>query len=112
MSDVDVEKLCADFDRAMRCAVTVFGNAAFRKYPTGATRRGPSNRALFESWSVALADYEPETIEARKADVLAAARGRMKDLDYNSAISQGTGDATKVARRFSAAREILKQVPA
>jgi hypothetical protein len=109
MSDADVDKLFADFDRAMRTAVAVFGNAAFRKFPTGATRRGPLNRALFESWAVALADYEPEALQPHKKAIVEAARRRMRDSDYNSAVSQGTGDAAKVARRFGAAREILKQ---
>lgn len=104
-----VDQLSADFDRAMRTATTVFGSVAFRKFTTGVARRGPINRALFESWSVALADYEPEVLAPHKKTILDAARRRMRDYDYSSAISQWTGDASKVALRFNAAREILKQ---
>jgi Protein of unknown function DUF262 len=108
LSAEDLARLSADFDRAMRTAVGVFGNAAFRKYPTWAKRRGPINRALFESWAVALADYEPTQLAGREAEIMRAARERMEAYDYNSAISQGTGDFSKVKIRFGAAREILK----
>jgi hypothetical protein len=107
LSNADLDRLAADFDRAMRTAVAVFGNAAFRKYPTWAKRRGPINRALFESWAVALADYEPAQVEPHKLAIVKAARARMEAYDYNAAISQGTGDLAKVKLRFSAAREIL-----
>ncbi|HZF50465.1 MAG TPA: DUF262 domain-containing protein [Polyangiaceae bacterium] len=105
--DDALDRLTADFDRAMLNAITVFGNAAFRKYPTWAKRRGPINRALFESWAVALADYEPDLLALHKKSIAAAARKRMTDYDYISAISQGTGDYSKVKLRFSVAREIL-----
>lgn len=106
--EADLARLAADFERAMLSAAAVFGKAAFRKYPTRATRRGPLNRALFESWSVALADYEPAQVEPRKNAILTAARKRMEDYDYNGAISQGTGDSSKVKLRFQTAIDILK----
>lgn len=109
LSDGDIDRLSADFDRAMRTAIVVFGNAAFRKYPSWAKRRGPINRALFESWSVALADYSPEEIEPHKHAILAAAREVMGEYEYNAAISQGTGDQSKVRLRFEVARRILRE---
>jgi hypothetical protein len=109
ISSSEIDKLSADFDRAMHCAVAVFGNTAFRKYPTWATRRGPINRALFESWAVALADYEPEQLVPCKDAIFMAARKRMEDYGYNAAISQGTGDYSKVRLRFQSARDILKE---
>ena len=108
-SDEALERLVADFDRAMRSAIQVFGNAAFRKYPTWATRRGPINRALFESWAVVLADYEPAALAPHAATILAAARARMEDYQYNSATTQGTGDYNKVKLRFGTAREIVRE---
>jgi hypothetical protein len=38
-----------------------------------------------------------------------AARKRMEDYGYNAAISQGTGDYSKVMLRFQSARDILKE---
>jgi hypothetical protein len=108
--DADLERLSADFDKAMRGATLVFGRFAFRKYPPWAKKRGPINRALFESWAVALADYEPEQLKPHREAIFGAARELVGRYDYNAAISQGTGDASKVALRFGAAREILKKV--
>jgi len=108
-SEADLVKLSADFDRAMRSATVVFSNAAFRKYHLRASRRGPINRALFESWAVALADYEPDQLRSHKDTIFKAARKRMGDYDYNAAISQGTGDMSKVKLRFQVARDLLKE---
>lgn len=110
ISDGEVERLHRDFDRAMKSAVIVFGNYAFRKSLGGANRRGPINRALFESWSVALADYEPHQFRSRVAqDIKRAAYRRMGDRNYFESISNGTGDYLKVMCRFGAAREILRE---
>jgi hypothetical protein len=108
ISEGDLVKLSSEFDRAMRTASVVFGNGAFRKYNRRASRRGPINRALFESWAVALADYEPEQLIAHKEVISSAARAKVEDYDYNAAVSQGTGDISKVKLRFHAAREILE----
>jgi hypothetical protein len=109
LSDVELEQLVADFDRAMRSAKAVFGASAFRRYPPSATRPGPLNRALFESWAVALADHEPEALAPRSAELAAAARALMEDGAYSDAVSVSTGDALRVALRFTRAREILQR---
>lgn len=109
LSEERLERLVQDFDRSMRAAKVVFGRAAFRKYPEWANRRGPINRALFESWGVALADYEPEALAPHAPAILAAARKLMGDYRYNAATTQGTGDYSKVKLRFDAALQILQK---
>jgi len=109
ITDESLERLAKDFDRAMRSAFVVFGKYAFRKYPTWAKQRGPINRALFESWAVALADYEPQALQAHGPQILKATRARMEDYKYNTATTQGTGDFHKVKLRFTAARELIAQ---
>ncbi len=110
--EADVARLKADFERAMRAAAVVFDRAAFRKVSRRANRRGPINRALFESWAVALADYEPEQLAPHKAAIVKAARERLENRDYNDAISQGTGDINRVKLRFDEfARDILRDIP-
>ena len=47
-------QLRADFVRGMTSSYKVFGPNAFRKWPLGATRTSPINRALFESWGTVL----------------------------------------------------------
>lgn len=109
LSDAVLERLINDFDQAMKSAVIVFGKYAFRKYPGWAKVRGPLNRALFESWSVALADYAPSTLMPHGPAIMAATRKRMEDYQYNTATTQGTGDPRKVKLRFTAARELIAQ---
>lgn len=108
ITEADLDRISADFERAMRAAIAVFGNTAFRKYPSWARRRGPINRSLFESWAVALADYEPAQLAPHKDEIMKRARALMGEYAYNAAISQGTGDVSKVKLRFQAAREILR----
>lgn len=110
IADSGLERLAVDFERAMKSATAVFGNAAFRKFPTGAVKRGPINRALFESWSVALADYEPETLQSHAASILKNVRERMIEPKYTAATTLATGDYTKITLRFNVAREILQKV--
>lgn len=109
ISEDELTRLEQEFEQAMSSAVAVFGTAAFRKYPTWATRRGPINRALFDSWSVALADYKPQVLKPHGAAILAATRKRMEEYQYNSAMTQGTGDLNKVKLRFGVARDLLRQ---
>ncbi|MRI87660.1 DUF262 domain-containing protein [Aggregicoccus sp. 17bor-14] len=109
LTDAEREGLVSDFDRAMRSATAVFGASAFRKYPPAATKPGPLNRALFESWAVALADHAPEALAPRSAEISAAARALLEDPAYSDAVSVSTGDALRVALRFTRAREILQR---
>lgn len=93
----------------MRSARAAFGPASFRRFPRWATRRGPINRALFESWSVVLADFEPDRLRPHAGKIQIATRTMMEDYKYSAAITQGTGDYSKVKLRFDAAREILRE---
>ena len=104
-----LKELRADFDRAMDNARTLFGERAFRKWPLGDDRVHPINRALLESWSVALADCDQPDLQARKPAIVHEARLRMRDDHaYMQAITSATGDAAKVKLRFQVARQILQ----
>lgn len=109
LTEETTKRLFTEFDRAMGNAFVVFGNAAFRKYPDFAKKRGPINRALFESWSVALADYQPEQLAPHKDAIVQEARKRMAEYDYNASTTQGTGGISTIRLRFSVAREILQR---
>jgi hypothetical protein len=94
----------------MQNAREVFGDHAFRKWALHVDGLNPINRALFESWAVALADYELADLKPHKAKIVKAARKQMSsNADYISAISAGTGDHAKVKLRFQLAREILAE---
>jgi hypothetical protein len=111
ISDKQLGELAEDLELAMKNAQLLFGEHAFRKWPKDTDSLNPINRALFESWSVALADYEPAALKPHKKAIVLATRQRMTDdSEYIDAISVGTGDHSKVKRRFSVAREIIDEV--
>lgn len=102
--DERVDALESAFVLAMRNAVSLFGEHAFRKWPRNATGRSPINRALFETWSVILANHATADLEGRRDQIVRAARDRMhEDVDYLNAITASTADRKRVAYRFQAA---------
>lgn len=102
--------LARDLERAMSNAEALFGGHAFRKWSQNVDDVNPINRALFESWSVALADYEWADLEPYAAKIVKTARKYMTSDDaYLDAISAGTGDHGRVKLRFEVARRILEE---
>lgn len=111
LNDKKLGELAVHLERAMQNAHELFGANAFRKWSEDIEYVNPINRALFESWSVALADYEWASLKPHKAKIIKAARKHMtSDIEYLGAISAGTGDHAKVKVRFEVARRILAEV--
>ncbi|MDT0443591.1 DUF262 domain-containing protein [Streptomyces johnsoniae] len=108
--DSKVDELYEAFRTAMANAHLLFGEHTFRKWPAGGPPgRNPINRALFESWSVALARYDAEDLKRRQAAIVGAARTRMaEDIAYLDAITSSTSDRRRVAYRFSSAEQDAK----
>ena len=98
------------FERAMVNCSTILGDAAFRRWPPGAGRRGPINRAIFESQALALADHDVNTLLPHKEQIITSFRELFNNQQYDSAVRSGTGDARKVERRLNASRECLVEI--
>jgi hypothetical protein len=106
LPDVEVEILENSFSTAMANAYLLFGEHAFRKWPWGAHGRSPINRALFETWSIAVAPYGADDLARRQNDIVTVARDRMtNDIDYLNAITSSTADRRRVFYRFEAAAQ-------
>jgi hypothetical protein len=104
----ELEYLARDFFIAMRLALEIFDSNAFRKPPQEYYGRSPVNRALFESWSVSLAEAADEGIRIDPPIVRDEAYELMRrDYSYIDSITTSTGDPRKVRYRFSKAREVL-----
>lgn len=108
--DSELLSLRADFDRAMNNAYEVLGKAAFRRWPPAQRRRGPINRAVFESQAIALADYPLESLLPRAAEISLAFRSAFDSPDYARAVTVGTGDPKAVERRLTHTRNILAEL--
>lgn len=101
VTDERVTRLALAFGKAMENARILFGDHAFRKWPEGGTGKNPINRALFESWSIVLADYEPDDLRHRRDEIVRTARDLMThDYRYLEAITASTGDVGRVVYRF------------
>ncbi|MEO3778167.1 DUF262 domain-containing protein [Micromonospora sp. B11E3] len=114
LADNKVERLWAEFGTAMIAAKSIFGAYAFRKRDRdGGARRMPINKALFETISVNLAEIGGPgmaTLMKRHRRVEKEFIDLMSDVDFQAAISQGTGDPGKVRLRFEIIREIFESV--
>ncbi|MEU0689297.1 GmrSD restriction endonuclease domain-containing protein [Streptomyces uncialis] len=102
--DTRVAELEAAFESAMHNAHLLFGEHAFRKWPHDYEYRSPINRALFETWSIALAGYDSADLFPRRGAIVESARRRMtNDVMYLNAITSSTADRRRVDYRFTAA---------
>lgn len=106
----DIVKLEATFERAMENCAAILDDAAFRRWPRGALRRGPINRAIFESHALALADFKLSTLSPHKEKIKDSFRSLFSDPEYDNAVRSGTGDVRKVRCRLEMPRRILAEI--
>ncbi len=110
LSEPRVKRLREDFRRSMRAAEQIFGKYAFRKLYRPNEGRYPVNKALFEAEAVNLAKLSQdhlETLRSKRGVVVKALMKLMADVDFERAISQGTGDVSKVQLRFGRIQELF-----
>lgn len=113
MGDSRIGELEKLFRNVMVTARQVFGDDAFRKRYAVGDQRHPINKALFEAWSVAfgkLDDQQTKQLVDRKALVIDRFIALMSDRQFDSAVSQGTGDPNKVTLRFERVEKLVKEV--
>ena len=109
LDSAEENRLSTEFLTAMRAAEEIFGHHAFRKYRHNQQRKSPINKALFEAVAVNLAGLDDDDRAAlRQTDVLDAFAELMEDVEFERAISVGTGDTRKVRKRFDAIKELLE----
>ena len=107
INDSELKKLKADFERAMLSATEILGKAAFRRWPLDQKRRGPINRAVFESQAIALADYPFKKLIAKKDVILHEFRQAFNDPDYSASVTVGTGAPASVQYRLKYLQGVL-----
>lgn len=115
MSDEQLNSLEYEFIRAMNAANDIFGKYAFRKRSkANLKRKYPINKALFESWSVNLAQLSPKELnllKQRKNDLNENFIDLIEtDQEFVGSISQGTGKINQVKHRFSAIEKLIKEM--
>jgi len=92
------------FQNAMRYAYEIFHDDAFRKRYERDGKRNPVNKALFDAWSTllgALREQDALLLIKRRDRLRDKFRNALKtDRIFDQAVTQGTGDAQKVVKRF------------
>jgi hypothetical protein len=110
-SDVNLDRLATLFDRAMLNCRAILGDAAFRRWSPGPERRrGPINRAVFESQALALSRYTLERLLPFKAEILERFRELFNDPIYDSSVRSATGDPKRVQLRLEIPRDLLRKI--
>lgn len=109
INDSELKKLSDDFENAMTAASIILEEAAFRRWPLDADRRGPINRAVFEAQANALADHPLKILKNKKQKVVKALRSAFDDPEYVKSVTVGTGSPSRVAYRIDETRKILKE---
>jgi len=98
----------------MKAAYRIFGTYAFRKVFRENHSRNPINKALFETWSVALGSLSEDDItlleNGRSALTKAAMDLLSSSYEFERAISVGTQDVRKVKERFRQVERLIQNV--
>ena len=109
----DRARLASDFKKAMDAGFRIFGPDTFRRRTLG-NGRSAVNKALLETWGVALASCSPEEIAilVSKRDALKDESTRLmtEDADFLAAISYSTGNQKRVEKRFSAVDDLVRSM--
>jgi hypothetical protein len=108
--NLSLEELKSAFNRAMENSSEILGEAAFRRWPPNALKRGPINRAIFESQALALAKYKLDELMPHRAKILERFRQLFADFDYDNAVRSSTGDHRKVEIRLTKPRQVLTEI--
>lgn len=101
-----------NFIKAMKTAITIFGNDAFRKRQNYSDRRKPINKALFEALSVgfsklSLADTNKLIVKSHLfKDKFIELN---KDSKFIYSLSSGTGQKESVKTRFEEISRIINE---
>lgn len=109
--DRNIVRIEQTFYRVMQGCRDIFGKYAFRKYNNDTRRRGPINKALFESWGVVLSELPQDKINVlvhNREKLMVKLGDRMQDNEFALALKGGSPSALK--RRIEIVREIVEEV--
>lgn len=110
LTDEELELLRHKFIGAMSNAIILFGEYAFRKWPTDNEKKNPISRPLFDVWSVSLIDVDPVRLMTKKEEIVEDARAKMKsDMEFLRSISYSTGNIKQIDTRFETVSKILQR---
>lgn len=111
-SNLKINRIKVKFRAALIAAEKIFGDHAFRKRYSETQQRLPINKALFEALTVSLAQLTPDERRrcvANKKKSSQIVISLMNNRSFETSISQGTGDTSKVRIRFRSIAQKLSE---
>lgn len=108
--DEELLRVEESFCRVMLYCKKVFGKYAFRKY-NEKRRRGPINKALFESWSLIFSELREEELDIlvqKREELLERFGKELQNTDYINALK--SGDQYSVVRRIEMTKNVVKEI--
>lgn len=104
--------LSADFRRALRNNLALFGRHAFRRRRRDEAegKRRPLNAALWDVMTTGLSSQPPEIARDRADDLRNRFYDLMEDEEFGDAITYGANGVKKVRRRFELANSLFGEV--
>ncbi len=113
LSDLERDKMKIDFSESMKLIKEIFGNWAFRKSDKYPEKKKPINKALFEIWSVSIAqlnDNQRKQLLLKKDILFEESIQLIKnDLTFFNSITTSTGNKGSVNYRFSSIEKIIQE---
>lgn len=106
-----LDQLAKTFISSLEKVKAIFGKHAFRKFTYSGARRSPFNKALFEAWAVAVADYSMVSLVKRKDDIAEAFSNLIATSpSFERSISSSTSSYSAVSNRFRRIQKLLKEI--
>ena len=100
-----------NFYKSMTAAQEIFGEHAFRKIRE-IDKREPINKAVFEIWSVNLANLREREIKElvnRRVEVISSFQELINtNSDFNKSVSSATGSSKNVQIRFTTVKNLIQ----
>lgn len=110
MEPSELDDLAQKFQNSMINNCTVFKKHAFRKHTKPNQRRSVINAALFDVYSVLMAQYEPDFVRSKSKAFQNIFFELMKNDEFMKAITSGTNDSIRVRARFNIATQAFQRL--
>lgn len=101
----ELDNLQEVFDRSMQNNYYLFDNRAFRKHQNYSGRRTPINIALFDVFSVQMANYSIEFVQSNAAQIRDLFYQLINEQLFDEAISHSTNSVRNVRIRFTLVKQ-------
>jgi hypothetical protein len=105
-----LDELAATFQNSMRNNYKVFGPHAFRKHTAPEQSRNVINIALFDVFSVIMAELDPAWVDEYKPAIRELFYRLMANEEFFRTISLGTNSLVNVRARFTLAKQAFTEL--